>query len=171
MRLLSANPTQCFCWSCSKAVRPSLGNSRHAAECLYLVEGPSALITGSRSLDVIAITEFLSGLEHEYSICIVPLPYSNTSYIRGLEMWEKLEKAWKASGAIRLLKDQAIITILLRFSEVIGCSSYQESVQYNDELASSVDLHQMLLIETCLEEFQQSCLLRENGLRKFVTKS
>ncbi|CAJ1945655.1 unnamed protein product [Cylindrotheca closterium] len=161
MRLLSSNPTRCFCWSCSKAVRSSLLNYWQAAECMYLTEGFGLLVTGSRALDVLAITEFVSGFELEYSIRIAPIPYPNTRYIPASEAWGKFDETWKTARAIRLLKDQATMIILLRFRTVIESVSFQESVQYNADPTSSLNLlsHQRLLLQTCLEELPQSFML------------
>ncbi|KAL3943685.1 MAG: hypothetical protein SGBAC_002229 [Bacillariaceae sp.] len=161
MRLLSSNPTRCFCWSCSKAVRISLDNSQHAVECMYFTEGFGTLITGNRALDVLAVTEFLSGLELEYSIRMAPIQYSNTKYISASEAWEKFDNTWKTTTAIQLLKDQAMMIILMQFRTAIESVSFQESVQYNSNPTSSSNVlsHQTLLLQTCLDELHQSSML------------
>jgi ankyrin repeat protein len=158
MRLLSSDPTGCFCWSCSKAVRPVSVEDDQFAECMYCVEGPGLLLTESSLLDVLATTQYLEPLEPDYHINVLSSSLSSVKCMPASRAWANANKISTSVKAINTLKDVAIQTILRNFSQVIDSDSFQESVELNNAESPISDgfSHQVLLLQTCLEELFES---------------
>jgi hypothetical protein len=159
MRLLSSDPTGCFCWSCSKAVRPVSVEDDRFAECMYCVEGPGSLLAESSLLDVLATTQYLEPLELDYHINVLSSSLSSVKCMPASKAWANANNTLTRVKAINSLKDVAIQTILRNFSRVIDSDSFQESVELNNAESpiSGGFSHQVLLLQTCLEELFESC--------------
>ena len=175
MRLLHHDPRVCVCWSCSRAVRRSLGDessSGFAAECAYVVSGPSCFVDGSTALDVLAPIQHLEGLlaGQQYSIHEVARPASWLQCQSPKTLWTRDDsRIWSHHGALSALKSLTISTILSQFPHVVKSEAFQESSDWNDghlddEEVSCHDrqqgvqgggggvLHRTLLLQFCLEE-------------------
>eukprot|EP00980_Cylindrotheca_fusiformis_P020315 scaffold7344_cov145-Cylindrotheca_fusiformis.AAC.13 len=156
MRLLSANPTACFCWACSKNVRPmSIGDGRFA-ECIYCVEGPGSLLTGDSLLDVLAATQYLEHRELDYRIGVLPTSLFSSNPVQTVALMSMARKE-RSSGAkaIHLLRSATIQMILSKFASVIESDSFKASIELNSiDFQGSVITcpHEVLLLQTCLEE-------------------
>lgn len=61
MRLLSSDSAQCFCWNCCKSVQAVVGGTKMVeAECLFVIQGPSRLISVETAVDCLAVSQQLS---------------------------------------------------------------------------------------------------------------
>lgn len=162
MRLLSSNPTSCFCLSCSKTGRSYSStvdqDKNYFTECMYCVEGPSLLLTGSRVLDVLAICQYLESLELKYDIYIVPSSLASLKCITASMTWANKNNTWSTARPICLLKDVAIFTALMEFPQVVKSDSFLESIEMNREAfqVSNTLPQQILLLQTCLDDLFHS---------------
>jgi ankyrin repeat protein len=159
MRLLSSDPTACFCWSCAKAVRCH-SEKKRLAECVYVVDGPSRLLMGHSVLDVLAVLQHFESMEVNYNISAVPLSLCSLKCMPATKTWGNMNGVWTSHRAVGLLKETAIVTILTKFSEVIRSGSFQESAALNKESdVSGYEMSQQaLLLQMCLEELSKSPL-------------
>jgi hypothetical protein len=160
MRLLSASPTSCFCWSCAKTVRHVKCNEK-LVECMYFVDGSCQLVTAKTALDILAILEHLETMEMEYSLHVTPLPSSAMAYVQPSQAWSCFDKnAWKSTRAIVSLKDSAICAILNAFCAVLESDAYRESIDVNEVDNSDNPSEGMppesLLLQMCLDELAAS---------------
>ena len=148
MRLMSSKPKQCFCWSCAKEVR--IGNNYDEVDCVYCVEGPSALLTSETALDVLAVAQHLLSMEvtdgtnsDETSLTLASLNGKNANPKR------------VKRGGIRALKDATVATLLKDFGAVVKSHSFKASVELNNSTADEVE-PQIMLLQMCLEVFQET---------------
>ena len=158
MRLLSADPTRCYCWSCAKSVR-SISANESIAECMYIVKGTGKLLAGDSALDVLAVVEHLQSIDLDlrYEISDIPLPLSSITCMNSAMAWFNRLERWRAKKAVSSVKDAAIATILTKFQDVVKSGSFQESSELNevsqvDEQESQLS-QKALLLQLCLEEF------------------
>jgi ankyrin repeat protein len=180
LRLLSSDPRKCcLCWSCCKTVRPSPSlndeekdSDLFFAECMVCVEGPSLLITGSSALDVLAMSQYFlesSSLMDKLlayqidilapaSISIWTMPPSKALSNNTASSKNSTTRA----SAIHSLKDIAIQSILFHFAEVIRSQAFSDSIDWNipstEQSEDIARFQQILLLQTCLEDFLNSCL-------------
>jgi ankyrin repeat protein len=162
MRLLSTDPTRCFCWSCAKAVRCLSGKDR-LSECMYCVDGSCSLLTGTSVLDVLAVVQHMESLDLKYGIRVIPIPLTSLTCMQSSRAWANHDNRWKIIKAVCSLKDHAIAVILNNFAEVVKSGSFQESAELNeasqlDSLAYDMSHQASLLLQMCLEELATSHL-------------
>ena len=175
MRLLSASPTSCFCWSCAKAVRPVEYNEK-LVECMYHVDGSCQLVTAKTALDILAVLEHLETMEMEYSLHVTAVPSSVMAYVQPSQAWSCFDKkSWKSTRAIVSLKDSAICAILNAFCVVLESDAYRESIEVNEMDNSDNPSEDMppegLLLQMCLEELAASPLSTSDERCKMKPKS
>lgn len=158
MRLLSSDPTNCFCWACSKSVLPMCVGDTWYAECMYFVEGPGSLLTGDNMLDILATTQYLERRDFDYLIHVTPGSQSSLQSMPATVAWANAKEHWSSLEALHLLRDAAIQMIISKFSQVVDSESFQESIQLNDVEPQQPGAwsHEVLLLQTCLEQLFES---------------
>jgi len=173
MRLLSADPFQCYCWSCCLCIRGMQsnveGSSAPYGECLYRVQGPSRLLTADCVLDALAVSGELGS--------IGTITDSSIGCWNSCQKWKKEEHIWDlldenhcSSGrAVPFVhaKDAAIQTCLGGFVKVSKSPTFLSQVGFLVSDGTSQNLHadnltrqaQAVLLQTCLNEMSTSALL------------
>ena len=162
MRLLSADPFQCYCWSCCLATRGTQctpKGSSSCAECLYRVRGPSKLLTADCILDVLAVSCQLESLS------------TNTYRGSSVKWWSRswsTKQVWGSfdgnvcdnAAPFACLKDAAIQTCLRHFTIVSKSQAFLSQVDFvlscdgfNQLDTDSAERNaQAVLLQTCLHE-------------------
>ena len=131
MRLLSANPFQCYCWSCCLTVRSTktaaVGDEPIACtQCLYRVQGPSQLLTAECVLDALAVSQQLETMEHTTG-CIKwwspsQLPFQgNISMKRSWDIFNA--NKCNSAAPFAYVKDAALEVVLRDFCAVVDSYS------------------------------------------------
>lgn len=172
MRLLSANPFQCYCWSCCLAVRSMQfkveGESVPCVECLYRVRGPSRLLTAESALDALAVSQQLGDWG---PMGVTPIKWWSSSQCPGRKdksvnrSWEAFEaNQWSSAASFAYVKDAAIETVLREFDSVSKSESFLSQLEYivdngpsNESCSASQDRQaQEFLLQMCLDELAKS---------------
>eukprot|EP00536_Pseudo-nitzschia_multiseries_P009528 jgi/Psemu1/23444/gm1.23444_g len=155
MRLMSSKPKSCFCWDCCQALRVvSSETGPIIAECLYLVDANSSMVTKNSAADILGVTEYMVGLD--YNICLAPMIHNAcieprklwTNYEKGLENSKK--DCWKVNKATVSLRDIAVVTILKNFGSVVE----DPDVFLANEETLDIQSQKQLLLQMCLEELK-----------------
>ena len=152
VRLLIANPFQCFCWSCCARVREKNGTSDF--ECVYRARGPSRLLSPNTSLDTLAV------VQQVWENTSIPLlTYSEDSAALGMTDGygaHRLGKSIEVDGCAEV-KISTIRAMLLDFPAVLRSGSFESHMKsiFSDDATSGEKEKeaQRMLLETLLHDF------------------
>jgi hypothetical protein len=166
MRLLAADPRQCFCVACARA-----GTIKdQQVDCHYLVDGPSHCITPDSALDVLAVAQHVSEacLEADYMLCVT----NNGTIVSS--------RAYNANGSsggdgdgdasvlkpMQALREAAVCTVLQGFqavsqSETFASQLADGAVNTNSTYTGATPSSNTLkadewLLQMCLQELAAS---------------
>lgn len=152
MRLISRDPWQYFCWSCSSATTAgSAGSSNlpcgyenRGDECVYIVEGPPALINPESVLDVVAVAQHLEGSQLpvsskesyvlDFAICINESASGlDSKKVQATNAQQKLTSGcWKSlhsSTSLASLREVAVNYIIANFPSVLKSKAFAAQVE------------------------------------------
>lgn len=155
MRLLSSNPTTCFCWNCCEALRvASSDDGKKEAQCLFLVNSNSRLINQNTALDVLSLSDYLGGLD--YNIFLAPV--IRDFYLAPKNLWAtydrevEKQKQWKVNKALASLRNIASITILKEFAHVVKSPDFHLTTEDD----RSTESQKQNLLRLCLDELRNN---------------
>ena len=194
MRLLSSNPWECFCWSCNRATtmtatsKPASGYTNKDKDCVYVVNGPSNLISAERVLDVVAVAQHLESVSEkqtyalDFSIHLNGAPstvLNSTSTAKDGTSgeWTRLPSSTKPLLGIR---EVAMSVILNDFLGVLQSKAYASQVQECERSIKGQEEYEnkapSLLLQMCLEEiaaseFKEVWNIHSLSLKGFLAKS
>jgi len=179
MRLLSAHPKRCYCWSCCTVVQSCCGvvmdpQSMPVYECLYRINGPSRLLDETSVLDALAVSQQLQEFKSEkglkfWSLLNIPV----NSVFSDKTVWENYRKNQNClSVDFEGVKHAAIEVFFNSFCAVIQSPSYSLQMQStfdeepNDAGYQSRDQEnemQTMLLQACLDELSESTMVCTNN--------
>jgi len=155
MRLLSSDPTTCFCWNCCQALRvASSDDGKKEAQCLFLVNSNSRLINHNTALDVLSLSDYLGGLDYDMFLA----PMIRDIYLAPKNLWATYDrevgkqKNWKVNKALASLRNIASITILKEFAHVVKSPDFHLTTQ-DDQ---SIESQKQNLLRLCLDELRDN---------------
>jgi ankyrin repeat protein len=159
MRLLSSEPQKCFCWSCCDSVRihPSHHPDSRMVQCMYCVNGISSLLTESRILDVLGLTECI-GIP-QYKLHLKPMG-PNTRIEISSGQWT----GWFDAEALSILKDSMTLAILCNFAKVRN--GIADSIDVSME-GMDIESHKLVFLQLCLDNLLDNSLLIPFSERAF----
>ncbi|VEU33616.1 unnamed protein product [Pseudo-nitzschia multistriata] len=160
MRLLSSNPKTCFCWNCCQALRTVTSDSgEHKAQCLYLVDGHSCLVTHENATDILGVTEYIMGFD--YTLCLAPTIHNMC--VEPRKLWEMYDNGmdsdetncWKVNKAVVCLRDVAICAMLKEFGSVVKRPDFYLPT----EEVLDKESQKQILLQMCLEELPKNSII------------
>lgn len=154
MRLLAADPRQCFCVACGRA-----GTIKdQQVDCHYLVDGPSHCITPDSALDVLAVAQHVSAacLEADYMLCVT----NNGTLVSS--------RAYNSDGSsggdgdvsvlkpMQALREAAVCTVLQGFQAVSQSDTFASQLADDAVNTNSTQKADEWLLQMCLQELAAS---------------
>jgi hypothetical protein len=138
MRILSANPRMCACWSCCQAVtyNPKL----NSCECLYyfMGRGRRNLINAETVLSILGVTDY-AGDARGYNL------YYRVIDERVNGDFNDLKGTSASFRGMSGLRDMAVRYILKEFQSVIESESFSEHSERNDDARAKELLMRLVL--------------------------
>jgi hypothetical protein len=155
MRLLAADPRQCFCVACARA-----GTIQdQQVDSHYLVDGPSHCITPDSALDVLAVAQHVSEacLEAEYMLCVTnngtlvsSWAYNSNGSSGGVDDDASVLKPMQA------LREVAVCTVLQGFQAVSQSDTFASQLADDATNTNSTLKADEWLLQMCLQELAAS---------------
>lgn len=165
MRLLAADPRQCFCVSCARA--GTIEN--HKVDCHYLVDGPSYCITPDSALDVLAVAQHVSEayFDADYMLRVTnnETMYSFSSYINNNNDNNTNVNGNGINGAaivlkpMQALREAAVCTVLQGFKAVSQSEAFASqlpAVDIDANTGADTPKADEWLLHMCLQELAAS---------------
>jgi ankyrin repeat protein len=133
MRLLAADPRECFCVSCARA-----GTTiDQQVDCHYLVDGPSHCITPDSALDVLAVAQHVSEacLEEDYMLCVTNNGTIVSSRVYNSDGSSGGDDNVSVLKPMQALREVAVCTVLQGFQAVSQSDTFAS--QLADDAAAA----------------------------------
>jgi ankyrin repeat protein len=166
MRLLAADPRQCFCVSCART--ETILDQQ--VDCHYLVDGPSHCITPDSALDVLAVAQHVNEacLEEDYVLCVT----NNETIVSSRAYNSNDSSAGDDDTSVlkpmQALREAAVCTLLQGFQAVSQSETFEsqlaEDAANTNSLESSTGAPSFSttlkvdewLLQMCLQELAAS---------------
>jgi ankyrin repeat protein len=179
MRLLSSDPTQCFCWNCCKAVRSLVSSDgKDDVQCLYVVHGPSRLIAVENAVDCLAVSQQVSAVK---SVDYLIKFWRENVESDPLRTYTPSDCAWKnfqrnshqVTSPMALVGDIGAACLLKGFPNLLQQKGIVPEIgnqANNDEEWCDQQARYATLLAVCLDELAANALSQSQSKRVAWTK-